>query len=253
MEKTAQLVDAAGRPFMCEAPNEQAASEGALANLRYLAVGTMFGIVFVKAEVVSWFRIQEMFRLQAFHMYGVIGTAVAVGMLCLLFAEMSSTAGLGPVTAIGVGVTFLVMVTLLPALLVIFGRWIFWPMRPTYRSAEPTQSGIWRKSACHTSSSCGRFLVSHFLMTPSGPLADGPGFFLARALSRSQATAPGVELADIPNPREAAGRDPSYVGRIRSDQSVPGGRGLVLFVSNDNLRKGAALNAVQIAELVASR
>ncbi len=67
------------------------------------------------------------------------------------------------------------------------------------------------------------------------------------------ATAPGVELADIPNPREAAGRDASYVGRIRSDQSVPGGHGLVLFVSNDNLRKGAALNAVQIAELVASR
>ena len=67
------------------------------------------------------------------------------------------------------------------------------------------------------------------------------------------ATAPGVALADIPNPREAAGRDPSYVGRIRSDQSVPGGRGLVLFVSSDNLRKGAALNAVQIAELVASR
>ena len=67
------------------------------------------------------------------------------------------------------------------------------------------------------------------------------------------ATAPGVELADIPNPRAAAGKDPSYVGRIRSDQSVPGGHGLVLFVGNDNLRKGAALNAVQIAELVASR
>ena len=83
MEKTAQLVDAAGRPFVCEAPNEQAASESVLANLRYLAVGTMFGIVFVKAEVVSWFRIQEMFRLQAFHMYGVIGTAVAVGMLSM--------------------------------------------------------------------------------------------------------------------------------------------------------------------------
>ena len=67
------------------------------------------------------------------------------------------------------------------------------------------------------------------------------------------ATAPGVQLVDVPNPREAAGADPSFVGRIRSDQSVPGGRGLVLFVSNDNLRKGAALNAVQIAELVASR
>jgi uncharacterized protein len=50
-------------------------------NLKYLAVGIAFGIVFVKAEIVSWFRIQEMFRLQSFHMYGVIGSAVAVGML----------------------------------------------------------------------------------------------------------------------------------------------------------------------------
>ncbi len=62
------------------------------------------------------------------------------------------------------------------------------------------------------------------------------------------AAAPGVALADVPTPLLAAGQDPSYVGRIRTDQSVPGGRGLVLFVSNDNLRKGAALNAVQIAE-----
>jgi aspartate-semialdehyde dehydrogenase len=67
------------------------------------------------------------------------------------------------------------------------------------------------------------------------------------------AAAPGVELADLPNPLAAAGRDPSYVGRIRQDQSVPDGRGLVLFVSNDNLRKGAALNAVQIAELLQQR
>ncbi len=66
------------------------------------------------------------------------------------------------------------------------------------------------------------------------------------------ATAPGVVLADVPNPRDAAGTDPSYVGRIRNDQSVPGGHGLVLFVTSDNLRKGAALNAVQIAELVAA-
>ena len=50
-------------------------------NLKYLLVGTLFGIVFVKAEVVSWFRIQEMFRLQSFHMYGIIGSAVVVGMI----------------------------------------------------------------------------------------------------------------------------------------------------------------------------
>lgn len=50
-------------------------------NLKYLAVGVLFGVVFVKAEVVSWFRIQEMFRLQSFHMYGIIGSAVLVGLL----------------------------------------------------------------------------------------------------------------------------------------------------------------------------
>ncbi len=64
------------------------------------------------------------------------------------------------------------------------------------------------------------------------------------------AEAPGVELADVPTPLMAAGADPSFVGRIRTDLSVDDGRGLVLFVSNDNLRKGAALNTVQIAELL---
>ncbi|QIM17973.1 aspartate-semialdehyde dehydrogenase [Leucobacter coleopterorum] len=67
------------------------------------------------------------------------------------------------------------------------------------------------------------------------------------------AAAPGVQLSDVPTPLEAAGQDPSFVGRIREDQSAPEGRGLALFISNDNLRKGAALNAVQIAELVAAR
>jgi aspartate-semialdehyde dehydrogenase len=66
------------------------------------------------------------------------------------------------------------------------------------------------------------------------------------------AAAPGVELSDVPTPLQAAGRDPTYVGRLRQDPGVPDGRGLVLFVSNDNLRKGAALNAIQIAELVAA-
>jgi aspartate-semialdehyde dehydrogenase len=64
------------------------------------------------------------------------------------------------------------------------------------------------------------------------------------------AGAPGVELSDIPTPLQAAGRDPSYVGRIRADETVE--NGLAFFVSNDNLRKGAALNAVQVAELVAA-
>lgn len=58
---------------------------------------------------------------------------------------------------------------------------------------------------------------------------------------------------DVPTPLDAAGQDPSFVGRIRADQASPAGRGIVLFLSNDNLRKGAALNAVQIAELIADR
>jgi aspartate-semialdehyde dehydrogenase len=79
-----------------------------------------------------------------------------------------------------------------------------------------------------------------------------------RALTVERATellsgAPGVELAEIPTPLQAAGQDPSYVGRIRQDPGVDGDKGLALFVSNDNLRKGAALNTVQIAELVANR
>ena len=65
------------------------------------------------------------------------------------------------------------------------------------------------------------------------------------------ADAPGVTLVDVPNPRDAAGEDDVFVGRIRQDQAVPGNRGLVMFVSSDNLRKGAALNAIQVAEVVA--
>jgi aspartate-semialdehyde dehydrogenase len=77
----------------------------------------------------------------------------------------------------------------------------------------------------------------------------------ARPLSVNRAreilsSAPGVELSEIPTPLQAAGNDPSYVGRLRQDPGVDDDRGLALFVSSDNLRKGAALNAVQIAELV---
>lgn len=67
------------------------------------------------------------------------------------------------------------------------------------------------------------------------------------------AQAPGVELEDVPTPLKAAGGNTSLVGRIRRDQSIPGNKGLALFVSNDNLRKGAALNTVQIAALLDQR
>ena len=65
--------------------------------------------------------------------------------------------------------------------------------------------------------------------------------------------APGVELTDIPTPLMAAGKTPSFVGRIRQDQAVDGKKGLSFFLTNDNLRKGAALNAVQLAEIIAQK
>ncbi|SOE23480.1 hypothetical protein SAMN06298216_3868 [Spirosomataceae bacterium TFI 002] len=74
-------------PIECEAPNNQRENENIFSLLKYLLLGTSFGIVFVKAEIVSWFRIQEMFRLDSFHMYGVIGSAVLTGMLSIFLIK----------------------------------------------------------------------------------------------------------------------------------------------------------------------
>lgn len=79
--------DNISHPIECEAPNNQIKSGAWTANLKYMFVGIAFGIVFVKAEIISWFRIQEMFRLDSFHMYGVIGSAVVVGMLSVLLIK----------------------------------------------------------------------------------------------------------------------------------------------------------------------
>ena len=73
------------------------------------------------------------------------GSTVILSLLCLLVAELASTKSLGPVMAIGIAVGLVAMLTLLPALLVIFGRWMFWPVRPTLGSAEPTERGLWAR------------------------------------------------------------------------------------------------------------
>ena len=73
------------------------------------------------------------------------GSTVVAGMLCLLFASMNSTQGLGPVAAAGIVVAVLVILSLLPALLVIFGRWFFWPVRPTFGSPDHTETGVWAR------------------------------------------------------------------------------------------------------------
>jgi putative drug exporter of the RND superfamily len=73
------------------------------------------------------------------------GLTVITGMLCLMAAESNDISGLGPVAAIGIGVGLIAMITLLPALLVVVGRWVFWPLRPTYGSPEPTRRGVWAR------------------------------------------------------------------------------------------------------------
>jgi RND superfamily putative drug exporter len=74
------------------------------------------------------------------------GATVVLSMLVLLAAEMNSTSGLGPVAAIGVAVALLAMMTLFPALLVIFGRWVFWPAIPRHGAADPTERGVWART-----------------------------------------------------------------------------------------------------------
>ena len=73
------------------------------------------------------------------------GSTVIGGLLCLLLAVTASTRGMGPVAAIGIVVALLVMLSLLPALLVILGRWVFWPVRPQYGTADPAQTGVWAR------------------------------------------------------------------------------------------------------------
>ncbi len=125
----------------------------AILSILVIGAGTDYALLLVARYREELRRHRNRHEAMAFALHratpAILASAATVvaGMLCLLFAEMNSTAGLGPVAAIGIGVTFLVMVTLLPALLVITGRWVFWPKRPAYGSPEPTQTGVWARIA----------------------------------------------------------------------------------------------------------
>ena len=125
-------------------------SQGILTVL-VVGAGTDYALLLVARFREELRRHEDRHEAMAFALHraspAIIASAatVAVGMLCLTLAEMNSTAGLGPVLAIGVAVTLVVMITLLPALLVIFGRWMFWPKRPTFGSEEPTTRGLWAR------------------------------------------------------------------------------------------------------------
>ena len=123
----------------------------AILTILVIGAGTDYALLLVARYREELRRHEDRHEAMAFALHraapAIVASAatVALGMLCLLLADMNSTAGLGPVAAIGVGVTLLVMVTLLPATLVICGRWVFWPMKPDFGSAEPTQSGLWAR------------------------------------------------------------------------------------------------------------
>lgn len=75
------------RSLDCTTSNEEMVKRPSWHNIQYVILGILFGIILIKSEVISWFRIQEMFRLQSFHMYGVIGSAVAVGALSVFLIK----------------------------------------------------------------------------------------------------------------------------------------------------------------------
>ena len=123
----------------------------AILTILVIGAGTDYALLLVARYREELRRHEDRHEAMAFALHraapAVLASAatVVVSMLCLLVAEMNSTAGLGPVAAIGISVTFFVMVTLLPALLVITGRWVFWPKRPAFGSPEPTRTGFWSK------------------------------------------------------------------------------------------------------------
>src|SRR5215218_4839304 len=141
------------------------------------------------------------------------GGTVILGMLCLIAADMNSTRGLGPVAAIGVAVTLMVLLTLLPALLVNCGRWVFWPMRPTLGSTEPSATGLW----AHVGASIRPRPRAVWIGTTAALLLAGLGLYALNARGLTQAdsfrgtpeSVVGQEVAGRHFP--AAAGDPVYV------------------------------------------
>ena len=138
---------------------------------------------------------------------------VILGMLCLLLAETQSTKGLGPVAAIGIAVALLAMISLLPALLVIFGRWIFWPIRPRFGSAEPTASGFWARTGVKIGRHPRRVWVGTALVL--GAMSIGLVSLNANGLTNKQSF---------------RGHPDSVVGEAVSDKHFPAGAGTPIQV-----------------------
>ncbi|MCD4524616.1 MMPL family transporter [Nocardioides sp. cx-173] len=199
---------------------------------------------------------------------------VVIGLLCLVFSDLNSTAGLGPVLAVGVSVTFLVMVTLLPALLVICGRWIFWPRRPTFGSAEPTGTGFWAK--------VGRWIRPHprrvwmvttgllllaclglFKLDPSGLAQDeqytqefdsiaGQSLLAEHGLADTSNTVQVVADSDRAPDVAQALSDVDGLGDAGQPQDIGDGRSFFTATLESDMSSTASFDAVEAAREAAS-
>ncbi|MGW7042687.1 MMPL family transporter [Streptomyces avermitilis] len=168
------------------------------------------------------------------------GATVVLSMLVLLAAEMNSTRGLGPVAAIGVAIALLAMLTLFPALLLVFGRWIFWPAIPRFGSADPTERGLWARM--------GRRIAHRPRLVWSGTAL----VLAALSLGLLQLRASGIGNADA-----FTGRPDSIVGQEVSARYFPAGTGDPLVVVANQARgdqvrkviagtKGVVANSVTV-------
>ncbi|HET6855591.1 MAG TPA: MMPL family transporter [Streptomyces sp.] len=153
------------------------------------------------------------------------GATVVLGMLVLLAAEMNSTSGLGPVAAIGVAVALLAMLTLFPALLVICGRWIFWPAKPHFGSPEPTERGVWARTG------------QRLALRPRAIWATTAVVLAALALGLTQLRAEGLSNAD-----SFTDKPESIVGQEVHARYFPAGSGdpMVVVSSADRAREVTA-------------
>ncbi|QYX81421.1 MMPL family transporter [Streptomyces akebiae] len=150
------------------------------------------------------------------------GATVVLSMLVLLAAEMNSTSGLGPVAAIGVAIALVAMMTLFPALLVIFGRWIFWPVIPHLGSADPTERGVWAR------------MGNRFSRRPRTVWVATAAALALCSLGLIQLRAEGISNADA-----FTGKPDSIVGQEVSARYFPAGSGdpLVIISNQEQARE----------------
>lgn len=155
------------------------------------------------------------------------GATVALGMLCLLFAQLASTSGLGPVAAVGVAVAVLVMLTLLPALLVVGGRWVFWPRVPHLGGVEPTDHGVWAR------------LGLRIARAPRRTWAVTSLVLAVMSIGIVQLNATGLSAEE-----SFRGEQPSIVGEQALSEHFPAGAGSPVMVVADPAEADAVREAL---------